>query len=273
MFIRRLGALLCAFAVTFNAFAASKTLPTPVGPQLPVEVVLNQQELGVDVSTTGAAVTGAIIGGLIGGLVSAAIANAQVKAAEERVTPLRDLLVGYDFNKRIEAELRAKLPSEGLSTDPVITVMPVSWQFIDPQAAKQLPPRALVLTPRYAIDSKFANLRVQVMAQLFDRTLKSNGKLKGKAAFFRIYAFNFQIEDGKLEDNLAKWNSLGSQGMGMLLDQGVTQVADMIAHDFSAEGRAEWKSRPSRNAPKLMGRTYPASPSARWKTTSGFAAA
>lgn len=257
MLLRRLGAFVCAFTLAFNSLAANKNLPTPLGEQLPVEIVLNQQELGVDVSTTGAAVAGAVIGGLIGGLVSAAIANAQVKAAEERVTPLRDLLVPYDFNKHLEAELRAKLPSEGISLNPAITSMPIQWALQDPESAKQLPKQALVLMPRYSIDSKFATLRVQVMAQLVERTPKSNGKLKGKVLFHRIYGFNHQIKDGKLEDNLQQWTSLGSNGMGLLLDEGVHQVAAMIAHDFSVEGRGEWARRPVKKAATLKGQTYP----------------
>lgn len=257
MLLRRLGALVCAFAVSFNSFAANKNVPTPLGEPLPVEIVLNQPELGVDVSTTGAAVAGAVIGGLIGGLVSAAIANAQVKAAEERVTPLRDLLVGYDFNKRLENELRAKLPSEGISLNPTITTTPMHWALLDPQSGKQLPRQALVLIPRYAIDSKFATLRVQIVAQLVERTPKSNGKLKGKVLFHRIYGFNHQIKDGKLEDNLQQWTSLGSHGMGMLLDQSVEQVAAMIVHDFTPEGRAEWARRPAKKAAVLKGQTYP----------------
>lgn len=257
MLLRRLGALVCAFAVSFTSFAANKNVPTPLGEQLPVEVILNQQELGVDVSTTGAAVAGAVIGGLIGGLVSAAIANAQLKAAEERVSPLRDLLVGYDFNKELEAELRAKLPSEGISPNPAITAMPTHWAVLDPESGKQLPRQALVLIPRYAIDSKFATLRVQIHAQLVERTPKSNGKLKGKVLFNRIYGFSHQIKDGRLEDNLQQWTSLGSNGMSMLLDQSVEQVVAMMVHDFTPEGRGEWARRPAKKAAVLKGQTYP----------------
>jgi hypothetical protein len=255
--LRRLGALVCAFALSFNTLAANKNVPTPLGQQLPVEVVLNQQELGVDVSTNGAAVAGAVIGGLIGGLVSAAIANAQLKAAEERVSPLRDLLIGYDFNKELEAELRAKLPSEGISLNPAITTMPTHWAVLDPESGKQLPRQALVLIPRYSIDSKFATLRVQIHAQLIERTPKSNGKLKGKVLFNRFYGFNHQIKDGKLEDNLQQWTSLGSDGMGTLLDQSIEQVAAMIVHDFTPEGRSEWARRPAKKGAVLKGQAYP----------------
>lgn len=239
------------------AIAVAKPQPMPLGEQLPIEIVLGQQEMGVDVSTTGAAVTGAIIGGLVGGLISAGIANAQVKAAEERVVPLRNALISYDFSKRVDTALRAKLASEGISMNPAIVSMPTTWDAIDAQNANRLPMHAMVIYPRYAVDSKFARLRVQLLVQIVDRKIKPNGKIKAKPSFSRVYAFNYDIEDGKLEDNIAQWSSLGADGMGTLIDRGIGQVVDMLVHDFSAQGRKEWKRSTIKQSVKFKDERYP----------------
>lgn len=224
-------------------FAVVKPQPMPLGDRLPIEIVLGQQEMGVDVSTTGAAVAGAVVGGLIGGLISAGIANAQVKAAEERVVPLRDTMIAYDFSRRVDAELRGKLASEGISMNPEITSMTTTWDAIDAQNANRLPSHAMVIYPRYSIDSKFARLRVQLLVQIVDRKVSSKGKVKSKPSFSRLYAFNYDIEDGNLDDNIGQWTSLGGEGMATLVDRGITQTVDMLVHDFSPQGRAEWKRR------------------------------
>lgn len=223
----------------------------PVGEQLPVEVVLNQQEIGVDVNTTGAMVTGAVIGGLVGGLIASGIANAQVKAAEERITPLRDQIISYDFNQRMEAALKAGLASEGISTAPIVTRVTTPWQMLRGDEARALPARAMVITPRYAIDAHFTTLKVSLQVQIVDRTVKSNGKPKGKVVFFRTYTFTSRIDDVDPDKNLQQWLALGGEDMMMLLDQGVRQVVDMVVFDFSAAGRAQWDVRPSSNPVRI----------------------
>ncbi|MFZ5637416.1 MAG: hypothetical protein ACOY82_12630 [Pseudomonadota bacterium] len=239
------------------AVAVVKPQPMPLGDQLPIEIVLGQQEMGVDVSTTGAAVTGAIIGGLVGGLISAGIANAQVKAAEERVVPLRNALISYDFSKRVDTALRAKLASEGISMNPSIVSMATTWDALDAQNANRLPMHAMVIYPRYAVDSKFARLRVQLLVQIVDRKIKSNGKVKAKPSFSRVYAFNYDIRDGRLEDNIARWSSLGGESMGVLIDRGIEQTVDMLVHDFSTQGRKEWKRSTIQQNVYFKGERYP----------------
>lgn len=238
------------------AVAVAKPQPMPLGEKFPVEIVLNQQELGVDVSTTGAAVTGAVVGGLVGALVAGGIANAQVKAGEERVVPLRDMLIAYDFNQLVESALRTKLASDGIALDPVISTMKTQWDAVDAENARQLPKRAMMIFPRYSIDSKFSRLRVQLLVQIVDRRVTGAGKIKHKPSFSRVYAFNFPIKDGRVEDNIAQWKSLGADGMGDLIDLGIAQTTDMLAYDFSAKGRSEWRISTNKKSVKFKGERY-----------------
>jgi hypothetical protein len=238
----------------FTASAKPLPLPLPLAQDLPVEVVLSQQELAIDVPATATAVGAQF--GLIGALIGAGIQNAQVKSAEARVVPLRDQLIAYRFNERLEAALRAKLASDGLSPNPSITVLKTPWDAVDAsQNAQTVPLHALVLIPRYAVDSDFNELAVALTAQLVDRKIKPNGKIKTSYQFIRTYTFHFPLEESET-DNLVRWTSMGSSRLGELLDQGIAQTTDMLVHDFSAAGRAEWEQSGKRQQVMVKGRAY-----------------
>ena len=255
-------ASVCLAAVSLPVHAAKPEVPAmPVAEQLPVEIVLAQQELDIDVPATGA-VAGAAVGGLLGALIGTAIDKAAVSNGEERAAELRNQLVDYPFNQRIEAALREKLPSEGLSPQPQISVCSAlaasSTQF--PAIGCSVAPATgvLVIVPRYAIDAKFENLVVQMHAHFIDRETKSNGKPKVRNRFSYAYHFNFPIDpiaDEKPEQTAVRWSALGSAPLATLLDTGVTQVTDMLAYDFSAEGRAE-RATPKRGSTAFNGRVF-----------------
>lgn len=252
----------CLAAVSLPGRAAKPEVPAmPVAEQLPVEIVLAQQELAIDVPATGAA-TGAAVGGLLGALIGTAIDKAAVSNGEERAAELRNQLVDYPFNPRMEAALRQKLPSEGLSPQPQISVCnaPAATGAQFPAIGCSVAPATgvLVIVPRYAIDAKFENLVVQVNAHLIDRETKSNGKPKVRNRLSYAYHFNFPIDavaGEKPEQTAMRWSALGSGPLAMLLDTGVAQVTDMLVYDFSAEGRAE-RAMPKRGSTAFNGRLF-----------------
>ena len=253
--MRRIWLAFGLAALCCNVSAKPKPLPMPLAQDLPVEVVLSQHELAVEVPNT-AGMMGAQFG-LIGALVGSAVQNSQVKKAEERVVPIRDAMLAYRFNERVEAVLRAKLASEGLSPNPSIKVMSTPWDAADAQQDKQaMPLHAMVVTPRYAIDSNFGTLSVSLLAQLVDRTLKPNGKVKTKVQFSRNYVFNFPLAGALGDDNPQRWAGLGGERLGALLDQGIAQSTDMLVHDFSPAGRAESEQKVKREKATLKGATY-----------------
>lgn len=247
-------ALACATVAT-SAAAKAPQIPMPVADELPVELVLNQQELAVDVPATAQAV--GMQFGLIGALIGAGIQNAQVKNAEEAVVPLRNLLVDYRFNEHLEAAVRAKLASEGLSPHPSIRVMQSPWDAATAQTdLASMPLQALVLSPRYSVDSDFNQLNVWLTAQLVDRTVKSNGKVKTRYNFSRTYQFHFPLTAAVTGEGVNRWVGLGADRVGSLLDQGIQQSVDMMVFDFSPEGRAQWTQKIKRQSATVAGQSY-----------------
>lgn len=231
--------------------AKPEPLPMPVAQQLPVDIVLGQQELAVEVPASGAA-TGAAVGGILGALIGTAIDRAAVSNAEERVVEIRNLLVDYPFSQKAEAALRVGLASEGLSPEPVITscdapaavggggmVVVAGLSFGCSVAPSK---GVLVVAPRYVIDNRFQNLAIRLHVALIDREAKSNGKPKLRLVSSHMYQFNYPLESlggQKPEDNAARWIALGGDQLAAMLDFGIDQTIQMMAYDFSAPGRAE----------------------------------
>ena len=245
---KKVLAFVALATMSFAVSAAKQPLPMPLGERMPVELVLHQQELAVDVPSTAA------IGmqfGLIGALISSAVDNANAKSAEARVAPLRDALIAYRFNERFEAELRSRLAAEGISPAPQLAVMPTGWDAINAEASDAVPMYAMVINPRYAMDSEFRKLYITLNVSVVDRERKSNGKLKTRYRTVRSYNFNVLMEDGNPKEYLAKWYGLPPNAMSTMLEQGVRHVIDMMVYDFSAQGRTEWTTNTKKTKAKI----------------------
>jgi hypothetical protein len=231
-------ALLCSGQ---NAFAAKpEPLPLPLEPQLSVELVLGQQEMAVDVPDS-SAVSAQF--GLIGALVGSAIENAQVQNAEKRVVEVRNRLIDYNFNERFEAAARAAVATAGISPDPQVVVRKTLWDAASDvnKPAPGLKKTVLVIVPRYSMSSNFEQVSISMAVSYRARELKSNGKVKETYLFSRNYSFRIPMD--KLPSSAAtedsqRWAALGKERLSALADQGIKQVTDMLAFDFSAEGRA-----------------------------------
>lgn len=238
-----------------DATAKPRPLPMPVAQDLAVEVVMNQHELVVDVPDSASAMGAQF--GLIGALIGAGIENAQVKKAEERVAPIRNLLIEYPFNARIEAALRSKVASQGIAPNPVVTVLNTPWDAVEAgQDVDNMPLEAMVITPRYSMDAGFSQLTVSLLTQVVYRMVKPNGKVKTTYRFGRTYAFRFPLVSSSTEENPQRWTGMGAARLAELLDQGVEQATDMLVHDFSAEGRAAWDQKIKRDSVVLQGQIY-----------------
>lgn len=253
--LKRVGVLLWALSWSGLCLAAKPIeLPMPLGEQLPVEIIEAQQEIGVVVPAT--AQNMGMQFGLIGALIGSAVQNSQVKKAEEAVVPLRDLLVDYPFNQRMQDALRAKLVSDGISPNPQITVMPTVWEAHDAQQKAQLPPQALVLTPSYSVDNQFTQLTVVVHAQFVERSVKSNGKIKVVPRLTRSYSYQFPMSGARSPEPIQDWLALGAPGLAAVVDRGIQQAADMLVNDFTAESRAAWNAKVKGEAVNLSGMRY-----------------
>lgn len=224
-----------------NANAASmQQLPSPIEPQLSVEIVLNQQEMQVDVPDSSAAASQF---GLLGALIGAAVDNAAVKNAEQRIVAIRDLMVGYNFNEKFEAAARVAIATPGISPNPQIRVVKSAWDSslddVKPSPAQVL--TAFIITPRYSISSNFEQISITLNTNYVSRVLKPNGKVKQSILFFRSYRFHIPMDPKKgshATEDSNRWAALGKEQLTALADQGIKQVTDMLAFDLSTEGRA-----------------------------------
>lgn len=216
------------------------TIPFPIEPALNVEVVLNQQEIDVNV-TSAAPVAGQF--GLIGALVGVAIDSANAKAAEKRVVDIRNMLVDYNFNQSVEEAITTAASSAGISPAPNVIIRKTAWDAVANQTNPDSgqPQTVLRLIPRYTIASNFESITVSMQALYMQRSVKDSGKIKESSIFSRNYSFELplqKIQSSSADQDADRWVAIGKEGLVALLNQGVKQVSDMLVYDFSAEGRA-----------------------------------
>ncbi len=234
----RLAALIALSSFIAPAMANKPQLPaTPIAASQPAEIIFTQQELAVDVPDSSAATAQY---GLLGALIGSAITNAQVKNGEQRVAELRNLLLDYPFNARMEQSLRAKLAENGMLGEQGLRVLHTTWDA-DPQSAATNGD-AIVLTPRYSILNNFELLSVKLTLSHVERTARPGKKPRQKVLLSRTYAFDFPLErisGSGAEEDAARWVSFGHGPLEYMLELGVDQVTDMLVYDLSAEGREE----------------------------------
>lgn len=237
--LRRILIPLAVLLIGGAAHAAKvPDVPMSFGPDYPVEVVLDQQEVGVDIVPGNGVAAG---GGMLGGLIVAALDNKRTKEAEATIAPIRDAMLAYRFNETVQREIRARLPSPGLSPSPALTFSESSLEQYDAQSKQERAPIALVLAPRYSFDTDFTEMRVAIAVRWVERTVKSDGKIKVRVQFSRNYVFHQHLVDaGNDKLNAEAWAAMGGDRLGQLFDEGVRQTVAAVVYDFSPEGRARW---------------------------------
>ncbi|MEO8161031.1 MAG: hypothetical protein ABI588_06400 [Arenimonas sp.] len=242
------AALLCA--ASSAAEAKVPVLASPVAQELPVEVMLWQHEIAIDTPDNSAVASQF---GLIGALIGAAVSNAQASAAERRVADIRNLLVDYDFNARVEQALRAKIASEGISPAPKLTILDTPWDAYLERSSQAMTAAAaagnapatgtvMKITPKYALSYTMQQMYMSLDVSLVNRIRKPNGKYKEKWITMKNYRFEFPLDPGygvNADINSRRWQAVGRAGMERMLDLAVAQTTDMMVYDFSTAGRAE----------------------------------
>lgn len=241
---KKIALLAALVGLVGNTVAFAATPAPTTGPEH-IEVVLYPTELAVDVPNTGGAVA-AGVGGIFGALIGAAINKAAVSNAEGRVAEMRNSLVDYDFNARVEQAIKAKLAAATLVTQPTTVEYLRTVRGADELKAANAANRnnVLFVVPRYAVTSNFERLTVTLSANTFDRSLRSNGKVKEKIRGWKVHTYAFPMRkvtgSGATEDSL-RWVSLGGTELAAMLDEGIHQVTDMLINDLTAEGMADLK--------------------------------
>lgn len=261
-----------------SAHAFKQETPSmPLAEQLPIEVVLAQREMTVQLNgfanamVVGGAMQSQGRGGCGGsGCLAAIVGAASAAKANERSMDLRDDLAGYDFNARIEQALRSKLPSGGLSPAPVFTVCDSASgydlaapllgraEYVSRGCGTTAQDGLLVLTPTYSFDAKFSNLIIAVTADYIDRKVLSRNRIKADLRFTYKYSYFISpdvIPGSDANMRALKWGALSKERLTNLLDEGADQIADMMVYDFSTEGRAE-RQTPKHGSTIFNGRPF-----------------
>lgn len=240
--LKRLGLAFGLSVLCASALAKDDPLPLPLAEQLPVEVQITQHEMAVDVPDYATGM--GLQFGLVGALMGAMAENSQSKKGEIAVLPVRNMLVNYDFQQRLVDALQAGLPGSGIATQPVVTVANLPWEARGD--LQNMPPRALVIRPRYALDETMSALYVKLQVTLEDRVVR-NGTVKTKVAFTRPYTFRSTLA-APVWGQTTPWTAMGAERIALLMDQSVDQAVAILLYDFSAEGRQQWTQ-------KVKGRT------------------
>ena len=240
MFIKLFSsiAIICA---SQNVIAAKmQPLPYPIEQQLSVEIVLTQQEWQVDVQDSSAVASQF---GMIGALVGLAADSAAKKNAEQRIAAVRKLMEGYNFNETFEAAAREAITTPGISPGADIKIVRSAWrQSVDinkPRPAQEL--RVFIVTPRYSVTQNFEQISIALDVKYVARVLKPNGSIGQAMMFSRLYRFNIPmdaISGSMATDDANRWVALGKEQLTGLANHSIKQVTDMLAFDFSTEGRA-----------------------------------
>jgi hypothetical protein len=237
---------------------ANKPQPSPLALQLPVEILFYRTGMGVDKSD-GAIYGPAITAGLFGPFIAIATQSGAAKAAatnRQRANPFIGLFDEFKFNDRIEAALRTKLGSEGISPAPAIAVYRLYPGGISDKSRNEPTERMLTIYPYYSMNANFSELRTKLFVQIVERRLKGNGRISDNDSFNRTYSFAFQIEDEGHDENLRYWSGFQQSELEAMLEEGIAQVTDMIAYDFSPAGRHEWRANTLQKLARLKGRMY-----------------
>lgn len=240
MIIRCLSFILVA-CMSQNVNAAKMPeLPYPIEQQLSVEIVLTQQEWQVDVQDSSAVASQF---GLIGALIGYAVDSTAKKNSEHRIVKVRDVMDGYNFNQQFETATRSAITTPGISLEPEFKIIKSTFQqsvdMVKPRPAQVL--TAFVITPRYSISQNFEQVAINLDAKYVARALKPNGSIGQSIIFSRSYRFNIPmdaISGSQATADANRWVALGKEQLTELANQGIKQVTDMLAFDFSKEGRA-----------------------------------
>lgn len=231
----------CASAPTYIALpdaAKSQLTSTDVVAAIP------QSEIAVYVPATNPSMAG---GGLIGALITTSIDDVRVTKAEEALEPLRNALIGYDFDQMAAAELKTALSTQTiLNVTGVTAVKNVSAKLTNAVTGSKSA-AVLVTAFDYHLEYDGIGLTVNLTANLFPNTdtLKTLRPLKGNkqilapqnALYHRTFMHIEMIPNtpAKIDRNtmIARWSADNGAAMRNALTKAVTDLAHQLAADFA----------------------------------------
>lgn len=212
-----------------------------------VVVRLPQREINAQIVVSN--VSAAVGGGLIAALVDAGINSSRTSSAETTVAPLRDALLGYNFDE----SLRTTLDS-GLSTVPKLSAQParVMKDSDDSTYAKQVAASSagavLLASADYSLSADFSTAEVGLRAWLMPRSvglrsasgappeLPTSMSVGLSEALYRnsfVVRTRLQNADRDQVANRGRWVADGAQTLRQALDTGIRELVAVLVEDMN----------------------------------------
>ena len=259
------GALLCASLLAGCALPQNRPVAVDRTVVKSTDVVasVKQAELYAQINVSN--VTGAMGGGLIWALVDAGVNSSRASDAEGTVRPLRDTLIGFDFDSALKHDLERELATvqwlgiRGVEINKTVTDEAADGFFTKSEAGA-----VLFVTPDYSMSPDFSTLHVSAVVSLFARSpeaaaaaakagISKQTHAKGVktrlqfATYYNTLANEARVHGGPgtLEANRDVWAANQGELIRRELTKGVQQLAKLIAMDLDhAPAKSAMTARP-----------------------------
>lgn len=265
--------LFLAANVATGAAAADDWKREP-GEALPIELRLDQEQVGVDVAlgsviqswvdpslpdvidvpvmVPAGTSPGAVLGaGLVVNLAVSAIDQVNLASARRRVAPLGALVADYPLRERFEREFREQVDLDklGLRADLKVFQSSIHQDFREHTLAAG--EGILAIRPSVQFCGNFNCVKVRVWGLFTDREAKKDGSVrvghprKGSFVEWNQALPRVHTQGGRRGDPMdadaaaAAMVALGREELFAAIDHGIHEAMKRFAADISAEGRAE----------------------------------
>jgi len=203
-----------------------------------VLVLLVQREVEIDKPDVNGG------GGLIGAIIEGIAESTMDKNRQKAIAPIRDALVGLDFENRYIEMLKQTLPSSLVREDANYRVL--RDQFAFENALVELKGRnGVAIDARYAFDANFNNLyflnylRFGDIGMVLDAKgkpkpkYKSDLQMQGKVTFVAYNSFFPIAKFGGYEAGAAVWSARAGAPMKDAFAQALKEIGGLIKRDFA----------------------------------------
>jgi hypothetical protein len=207
------------------------------------EVVLPvpQSEIYIDVPASN--VSAATGGGLLPALIDAGIDSARASKAAKDVTPLRNAVVDFSFDRAFSDSFSSIAATDGLNVDSVRVVKDASLAGLDQAVIGSKSGAVLVASANYHLANDAGSLWIEVHAALYHAG-KAPTPASGAAnehvsapanALYRNtfwFTVNVPHPSAKRDENLAAWAADNGELLRTDLKRGAAKISQLIVADL-----------------------------------------
>lgn len=164
------GALLCAALTSGCASQASRPFAADRAAVKSTDVIASVRQADLYAQINQSNIAAAAGGGLLLALIDAGVNSSRANDAEGEVRPLRDALIGFDFDATLKQDLERELASVGwLAASGVTVNKDVTDARHDAILKQSAAGGVLFVATDYSLSPNFSKLKVSAMVSLFPR--------------------------------------------------------------------------------------------------------